>query len=738
METTIVSNTQAHRPEIGAFSPYAERENDGHYTLTFLVEGIHCASCIQLIENALKGQAGVLHARVNMSTNRLTIRWKGEATQGDELAQRVITLGYKLKPFSVKSADKQRVGEETFLLRCIAVSGFAMGNIMLISVGLWSASADTMGISTRELFHWLSAMIALPTIAYAGRPFFRSAFSVLRYGRTNMDVPISLAVLLASGMSVLETLNHGKYVYFDSAIMLLFFLLIGRYLDVRAKGKARESAKELLSMLSGTATILTACGHHKMIPIRDVKAEMTVLVAMGENIPSDSVVSKGESEVDMSLITGETMPQHVGVGDRVFAGTTNMSAPLQLTVAKAGSDSLLSDIVKLMEKAEQGQAHYVRLADKAARLYTPLVHTLGALTFFYWWLAGGLAWQPSLLIAITVLIITCPCALGLAVPVVQVLASAKLMKQGILLKSGDALERLASIRTAVFDKTGTLTIGRPRLEPDMMHVVSDVQFQLAASLASHSKHPLSRAISEAYAGPLIAMQMVEELPGNGLEGMVEGTQVRLGSRKWCGNSQADEPEAMELWLAVGELAPVRFAFSDALKPDATQVIAAFKKQQINPVLLSGDRRAVVDAMAHTLAIAEHQAELSPIEKCSNIEAFAQQGGVLMVGDGLNDAPSLAAATVSMSPSSAIDISQNTADIVFHGDTLAPVFYAWQTARRATTLVKQNFALAVIYNIFAIPLAVMGYVTPLIAALAMSGSSLIVIGNSFRINLKERS
>ena len=692
---------------------------------------MHCASCIQLIENALTCEPDVIQSRVNMSTNRLSISWKGTAKRADELAKIVLDLGYKLTPFD-SANEPPAMSEEKFLLRCMAISGFAMGNIMLISVGLWASSTEAMGVSTRDLFHWLSALIALPTIIYAGQPFFRSALTVLRQGKTNMDVPISLALVLASAMSLHETMFHGQHVYFDSAVMLCFFLLIGRYLDARAKGKARETAKELLGMLGGTATILTKCGHQKTIPIRELKPDMTALVAMGEYIPGDGVITHGKSDIDMSMISGETLPIHTKVGDTVFAGTTNLSAPLTITISKASENSLLSDIVKLMEKAEQGQAHYVRLADKAARLYTPVVHTLGALTFFYWWLVAGMAWQPALLIAITVLIITCPCALGLAVPVVQVLASSKLMKQGILLKSGDALERLASIKTAAFDKTGTLTLGRP----SFLHStdVEQSDLKIATSLASHSKHPLSKALCDAYSETLCAVEKVNELPGKGLEGVVDGKQVRLGSRSWCGDADAEASNILELWLSVEGKAPICFQFVDSAKEDAARTVQQLTNEGLDLTILSGDRKEVVASLAKALNINKYQGELSPLDKCEHIEQLKKQGDVLMVGDGLNDAPSLAAASVSMSPASAIDISQNTADIIFQGDKLESVFTAWETAKASTKLVKQNFALAVAYNIIAIPLAVMGHVTPLIAALAMSGSSLLVIGNSFRLNL----
>ncbi len=720
------------------YSALARDDGDETFTLTLGVEGIHCASCIRLIENALNSREGVLEGRVNMTTERMTVRWQGERTEADKLANAVTTLGYKLH--ALDAGEIQGDDQEKYLLRAIAVSGFAAANMMLLSMGLWSSSTETMGMATRDLLHWISALIALPTVLYSGQPFFRSALAVLKEKRTNMDVPISLAVVLASVMSLMETINHGEHVYFDSAVMLLFFLLIGRYLDARAKGKARESAARLLSRLQGFAAV-DQDGKLEQVPIKDLREGMTVVVAVGENIPADGVVKSGRSSADLSLITGETIPETIEPGSGVFAGTVNLSAPIRVDVSKASEKSLLSEIVRLMEVAEQSASKYVRLADMAARLYTPVIHSMGALTFLGWWLVMSAPWQVSLLNAVTVLIITCPCALGLAVPVVQVLASGKMMRRGILLKSGDALEKMAVIDTVVFDKTGTLTLGRPELISEVDDEGSDfaydgVALTLAASMAAQSKHPLSMALARAYDGEFADIS-VSEIPGKGLEAVHEGKTLRLGSRAWCGPETAgDMGSALEMWLSTNGEPMARFAFADQLRTDARQTIDTLKKAGISVQLLSGDREAVAAEIAQEAGIDTYEAGVSPVEKCDRLKALKNAGAkTLMVGDGLNDAAAMAFAHVSMSPSSAVDITQNTADIVFQGDMLKPVATAFDTAKSSTRLVKQNFALAVVYNIVAIPLAVMGHVTPLVAAIAMSGSSIVVILNSFRLNLK---
>lgn len=696
--------------------------------LSVLVSGVHCAGCIQKIESSLLNEKNIQNARLNFSTNRLNFSWNGTAENANDYVALVEKLGYGVQPYDSEAEQNESKNEERFLLLCLGVAGFAMGNIMLMSFGLWITSTETMGVATRDLMHWIQALIALPTVAFAGRPFFRSALKALSNGHTNMDVPISLALVLASGMSLFETFNHGEHVYFDSAVMLMFFLLIGRYLDFRARKQARSTATDLLSTLSGFASVI-ADGQPQKILIRDLKEEMIVRVGAGEKFPVDGQVIEGQTTVDTSLVTGETLPRDLNTGEEVYAGTLNMSAPVSVRVAKAADDSLLADIVRLMEKAGQGQAKYVRLADRAAKLYTPVVHTFAAISFLGWLLIGNLGWQDSLMIAVTVLIITCPCALGLAVPVVQVLATGRLMKQGVLVKSGDALERLSVIDTVMLDKTGTLTLGDLQLKS----VHDAALLQLAASLATYSQHPLSVALCKAYDGDLLAISNVQDHPGMGLEGVYEGQKIRLGSRAWCGDQDQAETENIELWLDIEGDKKEVFSFEDTLRSDSIDIVSSLKDDGLDVLLVSGDRQSVVEDLAKQTGIDDFYAEKKPQQKFEILEDMkGNDKNVLMVGDGLNDAPVLAGANVSIAPGTAIDMAQNAADIVFMGDKFVPVYDTYKTAKMTQKLVKQNFTLAVLYNIVAVPLAVMGMVTPLIAAIAMSGSSLIVIANSFRL------
>lgn len=716
------------------FSCFVTETKDGRLSLYLQIGGMRCASCAWRIETALAAHEGV-KARVNFSTERLHISWQGDRARANDFADEIEKLGFHAAPFDPGAKRSQDVEEEKFLLRCLAVSGFASGNLMLFSLALWFSSGEAMGDATRTLMHWVMALISLPAIVYSGRPFFYSAARALKTFHTNMDVPISLAVVLAGLMSLHETVRHGPYVYFDASVMLLFFLLIGRYLDKKARGRAREAAQGLLAMLEGTATIWEN-GAARNVPIRELKPGMQLLVAAGEKIAADGTVTKGLSEADSSLVTGETIPRALGAGDKVYGGMINLSAPIEVRVQAASEHSLLADIVALMEKAEQGQAGYVRLADRVAALYTPVVHALALATFAGWWWLAGAPWQQALLNATAVLIITCPCALGLAVPVVQVLASSLLFTRGMLLKSGNALEKLAGIDMVVFDKTGTLTLGTPVLTNAADIAKSD--FMLAASLAVASKHPLAKALTAAWAGDLPALD-VHEVVAHGMQADYQGKTLRLGKRGWCGQVQAGGDDLLELWLNRGDgSAPQRFTFSDTLRADVAQTTAALGAMGLRLMLLSGDREAVVRPMAAQAGIDDWRAEITPTDKTDLIEEAKRRGhSVLMVGDGLNDAPALAAAQVSMSPSSAVDITQNAADIVFRGQSLSPVLLAVKLARRAQRLVKENFALSLAYNLVAVPLAMAGVVTPLIAAAAMSSSSLLVIGNSLRLRRQNR-
>lgn len=716
------------------FTLFVRPNADGRSGMDFVVEGVRCGGCINRVETALKKLPGVHEARVNFTDRRLTLSWDDPAFDPASAIETVGRLGYRMHPFRPRAGEEEEGAYARFLLRCLAVAGFGAMNIMLLSVSVWSGNVTDITPETRDLFHWLSALIALPVAAYAGQPFFRSAWSVLRHGHVNMDVPISLGIVLALSLSLFETIHGAHHAYFDSAVMLIFFLLCGRYLDHAMRRRTRAVAGNLAAMKAETAHRLTDGHEIVAVPAAALVPGDRIVVRPGDRVPADGVIVGGRSQIDDSLVTGETRPRPASAGETVYAGSLNIDGTLTLRVTAAGENTLLDDIDRLLQKAVGSRSRYVRLADRAARLYAPMVHTAAALTFAGWMLAGA-SLHFAALTAICVLIITCPCALALAVPAVQVVAAGKLFRAGIFLNAGDAIERFAEIDTVVFDKTGTLTL--PDLQLIDAASVDPVLLQQAASLAQSSRHPLAAAVARSVERSEAILDATEE-PGQGVRASVDGVEWRLGSLDFCGIADGAAARAGEAQGAsvIGFRAGDRhavFLVNQALRPDAAQVLRALSRLGLRLHLLSGDRAGAVSEVAEGLPFESAQGGLKPGDKVALLEAMkAQRHRVLMVGDGINDAPSLAAAHVSMSPISAAELSQAQADAVFVGDRLTPVLEAFVTAREARRLMSQNLWLAVVYNAIAVPIAIAGLVTPLIAALAMSGSSIAVTVNALRL------
>jgi len=698
---------------------------------TLVVDSMFCGVCIRTVETALQKLPCVQSARVNLSAKRVSVTY--DKSQAD-ISQLITALeGVGFPAAELADADTPEAGtRDDDLLRRLGVAGFAAANIMLLSVSVWAGLASDMGPAIQALFHWLSALIALPAVAYAGQPFFRSAANAIRARRLNMDVPISLGVTLATGMSLFQTLRGTEHVYFDAAVTLLFFLLIGRYLDQSMRTRAAGAAANLLGLRATTATLLVEGGTTERRASRLLRPGDRILVAAGERIAVDGRVATGESEIEESLITGETLPRRIAPSAQVYAGSVNLSAPLVVEATATDQGTLLAEIGRLMEAAEQSRGKHVRLADRAARLYAPAVHVLGLSTFIGWMLLGH-GWEAALTAAIAVLIITCPCALALAVPAVQVAASSRLFGQGIIVKAADGLERLAEADTVVFDKTGTLTLG----EPHLTGVVAggDTTLAHAASLAATSRHPYSRALLRAAAERGIAVTAasdVQETPGCGLSRKTPAGEERLGSASWCGVIGEDADTA-NLWFRRATGSPVALRFEDRIRADAPEIVARLKGAGYHVELLSGDRKGAVEAAAGEAGIEKWLAQQTPRDKIARLDALKAEGcKVLMIGDGLNDAPALASGHASLSPSTAADISQTTADAIFQGRVLAPVIEILSVSRRAHALALQNFAIALGYNLVFVPLAVVGLVTPLIAAIAMSASSIAVTANAVRL------
>lgn len=707
---------------------FASRDiGDGLRETQLSVPGAHCGSCIRSIESALSRLDGVVLARVNLTARRVRVHWRSEGPP-PPLLETLHRAGFR--SHIADGASSAPDAELRRLVKSTAVAGFAAMNIMLLSVAVWSGADDGM----RDAFHLLSALIALPAVAYSGRIFFGSAWAAIRNGSTNMDVPISIGVLLTLAISLHDSVKGADHAYFDAVTALMFFLLIGRTLDHMMRNRARNAVEGLARMMPRGATVLDDDGVGRYRPLSAIGVGERVLVRPGERIPMDGRVVEGRASVDVSLVSGEADPAVAEIGTAVVSGTMNLDGTLTIEVEKPAESSFLADMMRLMEAGESGRSRHRRMADRAATYYAPVIHFLALATGIAWfWQTGD--WHRALTVAIAVLIITCPCALGLAVPMVQVMAARRLFGLGITLKDGSALERLAEIDTVALDKTGTLTSGQRRVT---RNDIDEADGAAAAALAARSCHPSAQAVAalaDATALPMVCDFV--EVAGCGVEGRIGGAHYRLGRRSWVAPSRT-LPAAADLVLSRNGLEVGWFCLSDRLRPGARDAVDRLRESGLAVEIVSGDHCEEVRRIAKEAGIERFQSDMFPNDKVRYLESLRNAGNkVLMVGDGLNDAPALSAAHASMAPSNAVDIGRVAADLVFMRDNLDAVPEAVAIARRAARLVKQNLTLAILYNLMVVPLAMAGLVTPLLAAVAMSSSSIIVVGNALRLSAGPR-
>ncbi len=702
---------------------HARDAGNGEHTLDLLVAGMTCGACAWLVEQAVAAEPDMLRARVTLSARRLDLQWRGPASRADALAALVAGLGFRVVPWSPACLRASDDAEGRALLRALGIAAFGAVNVMLISFAIWAGTG--MGDATRGLLHWVAAAIALPVVAVAGQPFFRSAWGALRAGRASMDLAVSLGVLATTAMSLSEAARNGPYTWFDSATSLLALLLASRVLDRSARTRAGRALAELLSLQGGDVRVLPAGGGAPVtMPANAVQPGARLMVASGERLHLDGTLEVGEALLDTAATTGEATPRRFGAGEPLPAAAVNMGAPLVMVVSRAAQDGSLAQMAGLMQQAGQVRGRFVALADRAARFYVPAVHGAAAATFVLWTVVLGAGWQVGLVHAVSVLIVTCPCGLAIAVPAVQVVTVGALFRRGMLVASATALERLATADVVVLDKTGTLTEGRPVLLPDPARPAAVLA--AAASLACASRHPLAQALVRACPGAATA-QDVTEVTG---QGMCRGDE-RLGSAAFCGVAGMPDGGTV-LWYRAPSVGPAAFRFTDRLRPDALDAVAAFRALGLEVELLSGDTPAATRAAAEAAGIGAWLAEATPAGKAARMEALLRQGRrPLMVGDGINDAGALALAHVSASLADATGLAQSVSDLVVQGPGLAALPDAIRAARRAMRLSRQNIALSVAYNVIAVPAAVLGFVTPLLAALAMAASSVGVTLNALR-------
>jgi Cu2+-exporting ATPase len=708
---------------------------------SLILEGIVCAACVWLNERHVKQLPGVIDFRVNYSTHRASLKWDNEQLKLSDVLKAITDIGYHAHPFDPGRLETLQKKERSAALRRIAVAGLGMMQVMMISLALYMGAYSDMSAGMQQFLRWASFIIATPVVLYASRVFFTAAWRDLRRRQAGMDVPVSLAIGVAYAASVWATLSNSGEVYFDSVTMFTFFLLGGRFLEMNARHKAGQVAEELVRLLPATA-VRVRDGEQETVPVGELELGDLVLIRPGETVPADGEVSEGSSSVNESLLTGESLPLAKKAGDELIGGTLNIESPLTMRVNKLGDSTVLASIVRLLDRAQTEKPHLARLADRIASWFVLFILLLAAGVFTFWYLRepGEAFW-----IMLSVLVVTCPCALSLATPAALTAATGLLTSRGVLTTRGHALETLANVDQLIFDKTGTLTFGQ--LHAVQVYVLGEKSeaecLRLAAGLEMATEHPVGKAIAALSADKAKVTDLLAE-SGRGVQGEYDGHTYRIGTAAFVGEITASAAPVLpgnkgtgtgvsqvylgsqQGWLAAIELA-------DQVRPEAKAVIAELHDMQVGVTLLSGDAQPVVDNVAAGLAITQARGAQLPDDKLDYLRDLQHSGQVVaMVGDGVNDAPVLAGAQVSVAMGSGSQLAQASADMVLLSESLQQLPFAIRTARRMQRIIRQNFAWAIGYNLLAIPLAASGIIPPWLAAIGMSVSSLVVVLNALRL------
>ena len=716
--------------------------------IDLLVEGIHCAACVWLIERTMAGLPGVISANVNLSGRRLHLRWDNRKIHLSQILAKLGEIGYAATPFDPDAAEGTLKRQNRAFLFRIAFAAFAMMNLLWVSIALYTGADEG---EFRHLFYWVGFGLATPTLFYSGFPFLKGAWTGLRQLHLTMDLPIAIGAtstyLYSSYVTVFNPVQG--HVYFDTVVNLIFVLLVGRYLESMSKRHAVAATQRLMDLQPRVATVLRD-GVDQVVPVRAVKTDELILVKAGEQIPVDGIIADGHSSINEAMLTGESRPVDKARGDSVSAGTMNLTSALQVRVTGVLKDTALGRIIHLVEEAQASKAPIQRIADRIVPWFVTITLLLAALTFAFWF-GGGV--ELALMAAISVLIITCPCAFGMATPMAIAVASGLGARNGILIKNGEVLETLSKISHFVFDKTGTLTEGQMKVRELRLVKGADEReiLSLAAGVERYSEHSIAQAIllkaeSTQLEKSSAKVTCFENRSGFGVSAEVDGQKILLGSRAWLARNGVEdsgtftessrelEKEAVTcVYMAIAGREVALFGIADQLRPGAARLLESLRRQGIRLTLLSGDSRQVAEAVAEQLGGMEVIAEVLPDEKDSVIKGLQEKGGcIAMVGDGINDAPALIRADVGISLGSGTDASMESSDIVLMSDELDKVQQAVALSRRTLRTIRQNIGISLLYNSIMVPLAMMAYVTPLVAAIAMPISSLLVIGNSARI------
>jgi Cu2+-exporting ATPase len=717
---------------------FVKQESGSLRQASLILEGIVCAACVWLNERHVMALPGVSEFRINYSSRRATVKWDDEKIHLSDILKAITAIGYVAHPFDAGRQEKLHKRERSRALRGLAVAGLGAMQVMMLAVAMYAGESQGMDEGLRHFMRWVSLLITIPVAFYSARPFFKSAWRDLKYRQLGMDVPVSLAIGIAFIASCWATVMNQGEVYFDSVTMFTFFLLTGRYLEMMARHRAGQASEELVRLLPVTATRVCD-GEEEVVSANELQVGDLVMIKPGETVPADGVIVEGSSSIDESLLTGESVPVSRGSNNQIIGGSINIESTILMRIEKIGEDTVLSSIVRLLDRAQTEKPRLAQLADRVAGWFVAVILLLATAIAWYWWQHDP---ANAFWISLSVLVVTCPCALSLATPAALVAATGQLTRMGLLTTRGHALETLARATHIVFDKTGTLTYGRLQLEDVInLHCQSREQaLQIAAALESGSEHPIAKAIIEAAPQEKLQVTDISALTGRGMQARIDGKLYRIGKPDFVAElaSSMEHHEAFRQQKTVVALADEQrilalFVMADVVREDAAETIQSLSKLGLKVTLLSGDQAPVVNNVAQRLGIENAHAGMLPDEKLEQIQAMQQAGDIVaMVGDGVNDAPVLAAAQVSIAMGGGSQIAHASADMVLLSESLPHIVDGVGMARRSLAIIRQNLIWALVYNLLALPLAAMGMIAPWMAAIGMSASSLVVVLNALRL------
>lgn len=695
-------------------------------TIQLTIGGIKCAACAWLIEKQCLQLPGVQRIGVDVSANRATVEWNNQNAKLSDILKCIDTIGYRAAPFHADSNEQQFKNESKQFLKKLGLSGLLTMQVMMFAFGLYFGVFGDIDTQTQSFFHWVSMLLSVPVVFYSGSEFFSRALRALTIQEVNMDVPISIAIIIIFSSSCWATITGHGTVYFESVCMFIFLLLISRYLELQSRRKAATITANTNQHIPVMARLIKA-GHEQQALARALKPGDLVRVKTGETIPVDAQVVNGISEVDESMLSGEFRPVLKQVNDRVFGGTINQSSVLELKVEKSLQHSIVQEISRLQELALSQKPPIAILVDKIAKYFIYIVLFLSAGTFLFWSAQEN---QNAMLFAVSVLVATCPCALGLATPTALTAAMAKLKQFNIILKSADFLENLSEIDTVVFDKTGTLTEGKFSIAEWINHSHMDEQqvLLIAASLETHSEHPIARAFTS---DTLLPFGKVKVVVGSGIEGVLDGKHYKIGSQQYTGVENLAQSSTSNVFMSANNQLIAEFSLQDQLASGVNTFIESISHLQ--QVILSGDARNNVKSIAEQLHIQQWQARCRPEDKLEFIKNLQSSGKrVLMIGDGINDGPVLAQADISIAVNNATDLAKNAADVLMLRENIGALKILFSIAEKTRSTIRTNILWALGYNTCVLPLAMAGWLTPWMAVIGMSLSSIIVVFNSTRL------